>query len=361
MMDREHDILIAKEGRQMSNSVTMKAIGFYQPGPTAEAPTFESVEIEKPQPQGRDLLVEVRAISVNPTDWKSYYSKDVNDSSLMIVGRDVAGVVVEAGADCTLFKVGDEVFYAGSNVRPGGHSEFHLVDERITGKKPKSLDFAEAAALPLTTITAWEALFDRLGISRNPVDNAEKTILIIGAAGGVGSIATQLAKLAGLTVIGTASRTETMEWTKAHGSDNTIDHHQPFKPQLKELGLAGAHYIFCLTHPDHHMEEMAKVIYPQGKICSILPFEKPVDRTLFIKSVTLVFELMYTRPMFQTDDMIEQHRLLNEAADLVDSGQLRSTMTERITPINPANLREACSKSMSGNTIGKIVLERFEK
>lgn len=344
----------------MSDSKKMKAIGFYRPGPKTEPPTFEDVVVDKPKPLGRDLLVEVRAVSVNPTDWRQHLAKDPDDASLTIVGRDVAGVVVEAGADCTLFKPGDEVFYAGSNIRPGGHSEFHLVDERIVGKKPKSLDFAQAAALPLTSITAWEALFERLGVSRNPSDNAGRSILIIGAAGGVGSIATQLAKLVGLTVIGTASRPETIKWTKENGANFTIDHHKPFEPQLKELGLAGVHYIFCLTHPDQHMEEMAKAILPQGKICSILSLEKPVDRRLFLKSVTLVFELMYTRPMFQTDDMIEQRRLLNEVADLVDAGTIHTTMTERIAPINAANLREAYRKSMTGSVIGKIVLEKFE-
>ena len=345
----------------MSTSAKMKAIGFFQPGPATEPPAFEDVEIEKPKPEGRDLLVEVRAVSVNPTDWRQHNAKDPNDSSLTIVGRDVAGVVVETGSDCTLFQVGDEVFYAGSNIRPGGHSEFHLVDERIVGRKPKSLDFAQAAALPLTSITAWEAFYERLGISRNPSDNAGKAILIIGAAGGVGSIASQFAKLAGLTVIGTASRPETIQWTKEHGSDHTINHHHPFEPQLKELGLPGVHYIFCLTQPDDHMPEMAKVILPQGKICSILPLEKPLPPTLFSKSVTFAFELMYTRPMFQTDDMIEQHRLLNEVADLVDDGKIVTTMKERISPIHAANLREAYRKSMSGSTIGKIVLEGFEK
>lgn len=345
----------------MSNSINMKAIGFYQPGPKSEPPNFEEVEVEKPKPMGQDLLVEVRAVSVNPTDWRQHSSKDVNDSSLTIVGRDVAGVVVEVGGECKHFKVGDEVYYAGSNIRPGGHSEFHLVDERIVGKKPKSLDFAQAAALPLTSITAWEALFERMGISRNPSENTDKRILIIGAAGGVGSIATQFAKLAGLTVIGTASRFESIQWTKEHGSDYTIDHHKPFELQLKELGFTGVHYIFSLTHTDEHMGEMAKVILPQGKICSILPLQKPLDQSLFLKSVTFVFELMYTRPMFQTDDMIEQHKLLSEVANLVDAGKIQSTMTERIAPINASNLRDAYRKSMSGRTIGKIVLEGFVK
>lgn len=342
----------------MSNQEMMRAIGYYKP--EKGVPPFEEVKIKKPIPTGRDLLIEVKAVSVNPTDWRTYKAKKPDDSSLTIAGQDVAGVVVETGPDCHLFKAGDEVYYAGSNIRPGGFSEFHVVDERIVGKKPKSLDFAEAAALPLTTITAWEAFYDRLGISRNPVDNKEKSILIIGAAGGVGSIATQLAKLAGLTVIATASRPESIQWTKENGADHIFDHHQPFEPQLKELGLSGVPYIFVLNNPDQHLKEMKKVILPQGKICSILPFEQPADLgELFVKSVTFVWELMYTRSLFQTDDMIEQHRLLNEVSNLVDSGNIRTTIRERITPINAANLRQAFDKSMSGRTIGKIVLEGF--
>ncbi|RNF41264.1 zinc-binding alcohol dehydrogenase family protein [Planococcus salinus] len=335
----------------------MTALGFYKPGPQSEPPAFEAVEMERPAATGKDLLVEVRAVSVNPTDYKTRDTKDPDDDSLTIVGRDVAGVVVETGEDCSLFQVGDEVFYAGTNVRAGGHSEFHLVDERIVGKKPKSLDFAHAAALPLTSLTAMEALFVRLGISRSPEDNAGKNILIIGAAGGVGSVATQLAKLIGLTVIGTASRSETIEWAKDHGADYTINHHEPLKPQLEELGIEGAHYIFCLTNVDDHMKGMADVILPQGKICSILPTFQPLAPALFGKSVTFVYELMYTRSMFQTEDMIDQHHLLNELADWVDTGKIRSTMNEQLAPINPTTLKEAYEKLMTGRTIGKIVLE----
>lgn len=343
----------------MSNQ-KMRAIGYFEP--REGVPAFEEVEVERPVASGRDLLVEVRAVSVNPTDWRSQMAKKPDDSSLTIAGRDVAGVVVETGPNCELFKVGDEVYYSGSNIRPGGFSEFHLVDERIVGSKPQSLDYAEAAALPLTTITAWEALYDRLGISKNPSDNEGKSILIIGAAGGVGSIATQLAKLAGLQVIATASRPESMEWTKANGADHVIDHRQPFEPQLKELGLHGVHYIFVLNSPDQHLNEMKKVILPQGKICSILPFEQPVDfGVFFAKSVTYVWELMFTRSMFQTDDMIEQHRLLDEVSHLVDSGKIRTTLKERLAPINAENMKEAFRKSLTGSMLGKIVLEGFEK
>ncbi|PSL41779.1 zinc-binding alcohol dehydrogenase family protein [Planomicrobium soli] len=336
---------------------TMKALGFYKPGPKSQPPRFEFIEVERPVPTGRNLLVEVRAVSVNPTDFRTRDAKDENDDSLTIVGRDVAGVVVEAGEECTLFKEGDEVYYAGTTIAQGGHSEVHLVDERLVGKKPKSLDFAEAAALPLTSITAWEAYFDRLGISHLVEGNAGKSILIIGAAGGVGSIATQIAKRVGLTVIGTASRPETKEWAMQHGADYTINHMEQFDAQLKTLGLSGVHYIFCLTNVDDHMSNMAKVILPQGKICSILPAQKPLDIALFSKSVTFAYELMYTRSMFHTEDMIAQHELLNELADWVDAGKVKTTMTERMSPINSSNLEQAYGKLMSGRTIGKIVLE----
>lgn len=339
------------------SSETMKTFGFYQPGSKEEAMDFQRVEQEKPTPTGRDLLVEVKAISVNPTDLRTRDGKKEDDESLTVVGRDVAGVVVATGEGCVHFNVGDSVFYAGTSNRPGGQSEFHLVDERIVGKKPKSLGFPEAAALPLTSITAYEALFDRLGISTDATENKGKHILIIGAAGGVGSIAVQIAKLAGLTVIGTASRSETVDWVKDHGADHTINHHEPFGPQLESLGIVGVEYIFCLTNVDDHMAEMAKAILPQGKICSILPTQKPLDMALFGKSVTFAYELMYTRSIFQTTDMVHQHMLLNELADWVDEGKIRSTMTKHFKPISVENLKEAYTNLLTGKTIGKIVLE----
>ncbi|MDN7240835.1 zinc-binding alcohol dehydrogenase family protein [Planococcus sp. N028] len=336
---------------------TMKALGFHKPGDKTKPPKLEFIDVERPVPTERNLLVEVRAISVNPTDYKTRDAKNDYDDSLTIIGRDTAGVVVETGEGCTLFNIGDEVYYAGTSIAQGSHSEFHLVDERLVGKKPKSLNFAEAAALPLTSVTALEAYFDRLGVSDMPEENAGKSILIIGAAGGVGSVATQIAKQLGLTIIGTASRPETKEWAMQHGADYTINHREPFEPQLKELGLAGVHYIFCLTNVDDHMSGMAKVILPQGKICSILPAQKPLAIALFSKSVTFAYELMYTRSMFHTDDMIKQHHLLDKLADWVDDGKVKTTMSERMTPINSANLERAYEKLMSGKTIGKIVLE----
>ena len=337
----------------------MKAIGLYEHLPVENPESLIDVDIAKPVASGRDLLVRVKAISVNPVDVKRRASGE-HETEPRILGWDVAGVVEQVGSDCTLFKVGDEVYYAGSVTRPGGDSEFHLVDERIVGNKPKSLDFAQAAALPLTSITAWEALFERLGVSHTASDNRQKRILIIGAAGGVGSIATQLANFAGLTVIGTASRPETVQWTKEHGASYTIDHHKAFAPQLKQLGFDAVDYIFCLNSTDKHWDDMVEVIAPQGKICSIVEMRNPVNLSaLQSKSATFVWEFMFTRSMYQTADMIEQHNLLNQLAQLIDEGKIRTTLTEKLEPINATNLREAHKKVESGKTIGKIVLTNF--
>lgn len=339
---------------------TMKAVGLYRYLPIEHPESLLDVEISKPSAVGRDVLVRVKAVAVNPVDYKVRSPKEKVEKEPKILGWDVAGIVEEAGPDCTLFQPGDEVYYAGDITRQGGNSEFQLVDERIVGKKPKSLDFAQAAALPLTTITAYEALFDRMNISRNPDENKNRTILIIGAAGGVGSIAIQLAKRVGLTVIGTASRPESVAWAKEHGADHTINHYEEFVPQLKPLGFETVHYILCLNTTEKHWENMSKSIAPQGKICSIVETEVPLNlNVLKNKSATFVWELMFTRSMFQTEDMIEQHRLLNEVADLIDNQAIKTTLNKRLTPINAENLREAHSLLERGTTIGKIVLEHF--
>ncbi|TYA10168.1 zinc-binding alcohol dehydrogenase family protein [Paenibacillus faecis] len=339
---------------------TMKAVGLYKYLPIEDPESLLDVEVEKPVPAGRDLLVKVRAISVNPVDYKVRSPKNREESEPKILGWDVAGVVEQVGPEVTLFRPGDEVFYAGSITRPGGNSEFHLVDERIVGMKPSKLDFAQAAALPLTSITAWESLYDRLGISRNKGDNEGKTILIIGAAGGVGSIATQLAKYSGLTVIGTASRPESADWVTGLGADHVINHFEAFLPQLKAAGWEQVDYILCLNSTEKHWSNMAEAIAPQGKICSIVETDELLNLTLLKnKSVTFVWELMFTRSTYQTPDMIEQHNLLNEIARLVDDGVLRTTTNETLTPINAANLRKAHAMLETGRTVGKVVLEGF--
>ncbi|WP_420908799.1 zinc-binding alcohol dehydrogenase family protein [Brevibacillus humidisoli] len=345
----------------MNTEKTMKAVGLTRYLPIDHPDSLLDVEVEQPTPTGRDLLVQVQAISVNPVDVKVRAPKEKVEEQPRILGWDVAGIVVQTGSDSSLFQAGDEVYYAGSIARPGGNSQYHLVDERIVGKKPRTLTFAEAAALPLTGITAWEALFDRLGIPFAAEANRGRTILIIGAAGGVGSIATQLASLAGLTVIGTASRDESIRWAKQHGATYTINHHQPFATQLKEIGFDHVDYILCLNSTDKHWHSMSEAIAPQGKICSIVETDQPLDLTLLKnKSATFVWELMFTRSLYQTADMEEQHKLLNKLAGLVDGGNIRTTLTERLHPINAANLRQAHAKVETGHTIGKIVLEGFE-
>ncbi|UKS27532.1 zinc-binding alcohol dehydrogenase family protein [Paenibacillus sp. HWE-109] len=344
----------------MTAKETMKAVGLYQYLNVEHSESLIDLVLEKPAPTGRDILVHVKAISVNPVDVKVRAPKSKTEASPRILGWDVAGVVAQIGPDCTLFQPGDEVYYAGSITRPGGNSEFHLVDERIVGSKPAALDFAQAAALPLTAITAWEALFDRLGVSKTRDNNAGKSILIIGAAGGVGSIATQLAKHVGLTVVGTASRPESAAWVKDMGADHTINHYEDFVPQLNTLGLSNVDYIFCLNSTEQHWQNMADAIAPQGKICSIVENEQLLNLTLLKnKSVTFVWEFMFTRSMFQTADMIEQHHLLDEVAQLIAAGTLRSTLAEKLTPINAANLRKAHAILEAGSTIGKVVLEHF--
>lgn len=339
---------------------TMKAVGLYRYLPIDHPESLLDLQLEKPRVTGRDLLVRVKAVGVNPVDYKVRSPKEKVEHAPKILGWDVAGVVEQVGADCTLFQPGDEVYYAGDITRSGGNSEFHLVDERIVGKKPASLNFAQAAALPLTTITAYEALFDRMGISREHEVNENRTLLIIGAAGGVGSIAIQLAKKVGLTVIGTASRPESIAWAKELGADHTLNHYEEFVPQLQQLGFESVDYILCLNATEKHWENMAQAIAPQGKICSIVETEVPLPLTrLKNKSATFVWEFMFTRSMFQTEDMIEQHKLLNEVAEWLDDGSIKTTLNQRLAPINAETLRKAHSLLETGKAIGKIVVEGF--
>ena len=338
----------------------MKAVGLYRYLPIDDPESFLDVELDLPSAAGRDLLVEVKAISVNPVDTKRRAPKDLVEKTPRVLGWDVAGVVKAIGPQVTLFKPGDAVYYAGSIVRPGGNSEFHLVDERIVGRKPTNLGFAEAAALPLTTITAWEGMFDRMGISRTGAD-AGKTLLIIAGAGGVGSIAIQLAKkLARLTVIATASRPESVAWVRGLGADHVIDHARDLAPQLEALGTKEVDYIFCLNSTERWLPALAPVIKPLGKICTIVSAQKPLDLTpLMGKSTTIAWEFMFTRSTFQTPDMIEQHKLLDETAALLEAGTLKTTLTANLGKINAANLKRAHKLVEGGHTLGKIVLEGF--
>src|SRR4051794_24740504 len=336
----------------------MRAVGYKRSLPIDQAESLLDLEIDKPAPQGRDLLVQVKAISVNPVDYKVRKRVDPQGGEPKILGYDATGVVAAVGPDVTLFKPGDDVWYAGSIVRPGTNSEFHLVDERIVGNKPKTLGFAAAAALPLTSITAWEMLFDRFAVPRGGGEG--KSLLIVGGAGGVGSIATQLArKLTKLTVISTASRPETQAWCRELGAHHVIDHSKPMAEQLKAIGHRFVDYVFGVTHSDQHFDTIADVIAPQGKF-GLIDDPKPFEfAKLKGKSASLHWEAMFTRSTFQTADMDAQHRLLNEVAGMVDNGTIRTTLAENLGAINAANLRRAHAMVESGRMRGKLVLEGF--
>ena len=337
----------------------MKAVGLYRYLPVDDPESLVDVEAERPTPGGRDLLVRVEAVSVNPVDVKRRAPKDGAEEAPRVLGWDAAGMVEGVGEGCELFGPGDEVYYAGSIDRPGSNSEYHLVDERIVGRKPETLGFAEAAALPLTGITAWEALFERLGVGRGGSD-VGRTVLVIGGAGGVGSAAIQLAKTAGLTVVATASREESAAWCRELGADHVIDHREPLPGQLEALGLGGVDYVLCCNDTDGHWEGMTETIRPQGKICSIVEAQKPLDLSPLVqKSATFAYEWMFTKAVFQTEDMASQHGLLDALADLVDAGKVRTTVTENLGPINAENLRAAHAKVETGGMIGKVVLEGF--
>ncbi len=339
----------------------MKAIGLTRYLPIDDEASLADIELPKPVAEGHDLLVAVKAISVNPVDTKIRAPKDGVEDPPKVLGWDAAGVVEAVGPDVTLFAPGDEVYYAGSILRPGTNSEFHLVDGRIVGRKPKSLDYAAAAALPLTTITAWEALFSRMGVARDGAHRG-RSILIIGGAGGVGSIAIQLAKkLAGLEVFATASRPESGAWCRELGADHIVNHREDMAAQLKELGREHVDYVLCLNSTDSHWSTMAEVVAPQGHVCSIVETSAPVDlRLLMAKSASFSWELMFTRSMFGTSDIQEQHNLLTEVARLVDDGTLRGTSDKAAGVISAANLREAHAQLEGGRTIGKIVLEGWD-
>lgn len=320
---------------------------------------LQDIALPAPQPGARDLVVKVAAISVNPVDYKMRGAAP-DGIGARVLGWDVAGVVTAVGAEACLFRVGDQVFYAGSITRQGANSELHVVDERIVGRKPATLGFEQAAALPLTSITAWEALFERLGVSKKGADEG-KSILIIGGAGGVGSMAIQLAKkLAHLMVVATASRPESSAWCKELGADHVVDHNGDIVAQLTALGVPAVDFILCLNETDKHFAAMAAAIAPQGRICSIVRNEAPLAvEELFAKSATLVYELMFTRSMFGTADMVRQHELLNAVAGLVDEGVLVTTVGERYGTINAANIARAHATLEERRAIGKIVLSGF--
>ncbi|MCB0910451.1 MAG: zinc-binding alcohol dehydrogenase family protein [Propionibacteriaceae bacterium] len=331
----------------------MRAIGYTEAGP---ASVLADIELPEPVAVGRDLLVGVHAVSVNPVDTKvRVRGGAAPGEQYKVLGWDVAGTVLAVGADVTRFAPDDEVFYAGTLNRPGGNSELHLVDERIVAHKPASLDFAGAAALPLTSITAWELLFDRLGVPRD--GGQGRTLLVVGAAGGVGSILVQLAaRLTGLRVVGTASRPQTAEWVRALGADAVVDHGRPLAAQLADLGIDAVEYIASLTHTDDHFPDLVKVLAPQGRIGLIDDPAELDARLLKQKAASLHWEYMFARPMFDTPDVAEQGRILAEVARLADAGVLRTTMDAVHGEICAANLRRAHEFIESGRARGKVVL-----
>ena len=335
----------------------MKAVAYKENLPIEDPNSLQDIEQEIPKVSGHDLLVKVKAISVNPVDFKIRQARKSEDGDWNVIGWDAAGIVKAVGDEVSLFKVGDEVWYAGDLTRPGSNAQFQLVDERIVGKKPASLSFGEAAALPLTSLTAWEMLFDRLEVER---DNPNKSLLVIGAAGGVGSILVQLAKkLTSLQVIGTASRAATSTWLKELGVDQVINHRNKLSEEIETHQLAEPDYVISLNATDMHKEEIVKLIKPQGKFgfiddpkeMNVMPFK--------LKAVSTHIELMFTRSLFQTEDMIEQHNILNKVADLIDNGIIKSTLGGHFGQINAENLRKAHALLESGKAKGKIVLEGF--
>lgn len=336
----------------------MKAVAYRQSLPIDDEASLRDVILPDPgAPTGRDLRVRVQAVSVNPVDTKIRRNVDPAGAD-KVLGWDAAGVVEAAGPEATLFKAGDVVYYAGAIDRPGSNAELQLVDERIVGRKPSTLGMAEAAALPLTAITAWELLFDRLGVARG----AEQGVLLItGAAGGVGSMAVQMArKLTGLTVIATASRPETQAWVRELGAHHVVDHHGDLVAQVRKVAPQGVNYVMSLTHTEQHYAALVELLKPQGRIGLIDDPATPLDiGALKRKSLSLHWEFMYTRSLFHTDDMTAQHRLLNEVADLVDAGVLKGTAQQNLGAINAANLRRAHAQLESASTIGKLVLEGF--
>ncbi|CAH2602259.1 Zinc-type alcohol dehydrogenase-like protein [Rhodovastum atsumiense] len=337
----------------------MKAIGYFRPLPVADTEALVELDLPCPQPGPHDLLVKVEAVSVNPVDVKLRAAAAPPDGTPRVLGFDAAGTVVEVGAAVTRFRPGDAVFHAGVINRPGTNAEFHAVDERIVGPKPASLSFAEAAALPLTALTAWELLFDRLGVPYGRKTGGD-ALLIVNGAGGVGSILTQLARrLTGLTVIATASRLETIAWAREMGAHHVIDHRQPLDQGLKAIGIPQVRYVAGLTATDRHAAAIVEALAPQGALAliddpasfDVVPFKR--------KSLSVHWELMFTRPLFGTPDLAEQGRILTEVAALVDAGVLRTTKQAEYGTISAGNLRCAHAALESGRGIGKIVLAGF--
>ncbi|MUH71227.1 zinc-binding alcohol dehydrogenase family protein [Psychrosphaera haliotis] len=339
----------------------MKAIGYKESLPVTNINSLIDIELPTPEATGHDLLVKIKAIAVNPVDFKIRQGMAPENGETKVIGWDAVGEVVAVGEQTENFKVGDAVYYAGDLTRSGSNAEYQLVDERIVGKKPSTISNAEAAALPLTTITAWELLFERLEIKQSQSAKAsDEVLLIVGASGGVGSILVQLAKkLTGATVIGTASRESSASWVKSLGADHVIDHSKPMPEQIKALGIEAVTHVASLTHTDSYLDSYVEILAPMGKLALIDDPESLDVSKLKLKSISLHWEFMFTRSMFKTLDMNVQHKLLNKVASLIDQGMIKTTLGKNLGIINAENLRQAHADLESGKSIGKIVLEGF--
>jgi NADPH:quinone reductase len=336
----------------------MKAIGFYRYDPQTGTESLRDIEVPKPWPTGRDLLVKIEAVSVNPVDVKTRSRVPADKKDATILGFDGAGVVASVGNQVRNFKPGDEVFYAGTLVRPGTYAEYHLVDERIVGPKPKSLSFPEAAAVPLTAITSWEMLFHRLAI---PEGSSGASVLIVGGTGGVGSMAVQLARqLTKLTVVTTSfDDRQEREWCQKNGADHVLDHTKPIAAQVAALKIAPVKYVFSTNMTGHHFPQIAELIAPQGRF-GLIDDPEPFDlRLVKVKSVSTHWENMFTRSIFQTEDMEAQHDLLTRLSEMIDYGQIRTTLAEVLGPINAENLSGAHARIWERRAPGKMVMVGF--
>ena len=337
----------------------MKAIGYTHSLDINEPNALMDLEIDKPSASGRDLLIKISAIAVNPVDYKIRQRVNPEGGEPKILGWDAVGEVVDIGSDVTKFAVGDRVYYAGDLTRPGSNAEFQLVDERIVGKAPKSLSDSDAAALPLTTITAYELLFDHLELKQQS-EKSEEVVLVVGAAGGVGSIMLQLLKtLTGATVIATASRESSKNWVQELGADYVVDHSQPMAEQIKALNVGEVTHVASLNNTHQYIDTYVEVMKPKGKLALIDDPESLDVAKLKQKSLSLHWEFMFTRSMFETDDMAEQSRLLSDVASLIDEGKIKTTVGKHLGKINAANLIEAHKALEEGSAIGKFVLEGF--
>jgi len=341
----------------------MKAIGLRHYLSIDDPLALEDVQIDAPAaPQGQDLLVQVQAVSVNPVDTKLRSARAGEENPPRVLGFDAAGVVIAVGPEVTAFEVGDEVYYAGDVTRPGCNAQQQLVDERLVGRKPTTLDFAEAAALPLTTLTAWELLFQRMPYQLDGRRNTGKVLLIIGGAGGVGSMAIQLGRHAGFTVVATASRSESQQWCQQLGATHVIDHRQPLAPQLLVLGITQVDAALNLADTDRYWQQLGELLAPQGHVGLVVEprGELRIGDPYKAKCIGIHWEFMFARARFRTADMIEQHRILTRAASLIDAGELRTTLSQRLGRINATHLRQAHQQLESGSTIGKLALEGWD-